>query len=94
MENNKIDKYDSKSEQLYANGDYAVHRCTLRDPMLQTEILAYGVYNVVTGIREAEARRLVSALNLCDSIAQDMFERMSPQQDMFEDNSKWTAKLQ
>ena len=56
-------------EVLHTNGDYVVRICTVRDPVLESEIAAYGIYNTQTKVREAEARRLKNAISICDYIA-------------------------
>ena len=61
-----MDEYNSAKSILHVKGDYAVHVCEVRDPILESDIFAYGVYNMITRVREAEARRLPNAISICD----------------------------
>ena len=66
---NTIDTLTSERDTLYVAGNFVVAITTLRDPILEADIQAYGIYNTDTGVREAEARRLANAKDLCDSFA-------------------------
>ena len=65
---NKIDNFDGDAEVLFAEGMYAVHVTTIYDPILEERMYVYGVYNVQTGVREAETRRLLSAISICSML--------------------------
>jgi len=53
------------TDRLHEAYGYAVALCVLNDPMLGADTVVYGVYNTTTGVREAEARRLTNAEQLC-----------------------------
>lgn len=67
---------------LHETAGYAVATCTLRDPVLKEEIMAYGVYNKSTSIREAETRRYTTAVNLVAQLQADVDELDNPQQEL------------
>lgn len=45
----------------YRTGTFEVKLCTFQDPVLDTEMAGYGVFNTESGVREAETRQLHSA---------------------------------
>lgn len=73
---------DALSGALYSSGAFVVNHCVVRDPVLKEDILAYGVYNTTTGVREAEARRITNARTLCDNFAAS--EEQTPKQASFD----------
>ena len=64
-------KLEPAQEILYANGNFVVAECVAKDPVIRERIHMYGIYNVMTGIREAEVRRLNNAKIVCDYIGED-----------------------
>ena len=65
-----MDRFTTDKEILYNVGSYVVAITTINDPILEEDILVYGVYNTNTCVREAEARRLANARILCKSFGE------------------------
>jgi glutamate formiminotransferase len=66
-----MDKYNEKEVILHRDGPYVVQVCTIMDTVLEEKIAAYGIYNTITGVREAEARRYMNAVVLCEFLQHD-----------------------
>jgi len=65
-----MDRFDPDNyEVLYSIKNLVVCICSARDPLLEEEVLQYGVYNTDTGVREAETRRLDNIIILCNYMA-------------------------
>ena len=58
-------KYEGQ-EVLHENGNFIVAVTVVRDPILQEATYVYGIYNIETGVRESETRRLANAKTVCD----------------------------
>jgi hypothetical protein len=57
---------------LYENGMYYVKVMYFRDPVLETDVQGYGVFNRDTQVREAEVRRLAYARILADRFEEEL----------------------
>lgn len=68
----------NKSNVIYTQGDYVVRLCDVYDTHLCADITAYGIFNTVTGVREAETRRLNNAKAICDYEASAQLDPQLP----------------
>ena len=53
-----------KQKTLYEIEHFAVGLAEFSDPVIDEPVVGYGIWNKVTGVREAEARRLEVAIVL------------------------------
>lgn len=53
-------------ESVYTNGVFEVRLAYFFDASIDSGILGYGVFNLTTGVREAECRRISIARELAD----------------------------
>lgn len=75
----ETDSYKENSDILYTTEGFAVHTCVIPDPVLNTPMTVYGVYNTATRVREAEARQLTNAIKLCDTLSAAAHGAEAPQ---------------
>jgi hypothetical protein len=75
---------------LHTAGDYVIRVCHYYDDYLKEDLLAYGIYNQKTAVREAEARRLPNAIIICDHLGNpsDLFK----QEDLWPDTATVVAQ--
>lgn len=60
---------------VYENELFKVELVSFRDPVIESEVTGYGVFNKETTVREAEARRLAYARILADKFELELREQ-------------------
>lgn len=50
---------------MFKNPGYEVKLVTFKDPVLDAEVQGYGIFNISTGVCEAECRRYNTARMFC-----------------------------
>lgn len=81
-------EFDPECDVLYQDGHYAVQLTMVVDPHIKDTVIAYGIYNRNTLVREAEVRRLALAKATISNwlTEEKAIREVQMQIDMFEKN--------